>query len=196
MSPFAEIKSMELFCIDNQQVWGRGAQLIGDYVVWPDDGYYPGFAPVGILTHPNYKGRVVMQAGNRGLVVTFCPDAETGDDCKRALMSKERPEQYRISVEAIVHRLMLAGAGSDTDISAAPVASHGKGLDALAMVAWLAKSCPKEAAVIEAALKHLAKSPAPLTYGAGAETKGLVAEDVYQVADDMLVTIGQVQRGA
>ncbi len=195
MNDIATIKSMELFAIDNQQVWGKGAKLIGDYVVWPDDGIYPSFAPVGILTHPNFDGRVVVQAGNRGIVVTFCPKAKNPDDCKRQLGAKERPEQYRLALEALVHRLVLAGAGTDADLSVEPVPSHGKGLDPLALIAWLAKASPKEAAVVEAALKAFASNPVPVAYGKPEDLTSLLKDDAYQVADDMLVTIAEVQRG-
>lgn len=196
MNEIAPIKSMELFTIDNQQVWGKGARLVGDYVVWPDQGIYPSYAPVGVLTHPNYDGKVVVQAGNRGIVVTFCPSARDQNDCRRILSAKERPEQYRLAVDAIVHRLILAGAGTDKDLSPSVSASHGSGLDPLAVMAWLARSAPKEAAVVEAALKAFAKSPQPVGYGKPEDMTALLKEDAYQAADDMLVTLGEVQRGS
>ncbi len=172
----APIKSMELFLIDNQQVWGKGAKLVGDFIVWPDDGIYPSYAPVGILTHPNYDGRIVVQAGNRGIVVSFCAGAKDGKDCQRILSAKDRPEQYRIAIDALV----LAGAGTASDLKEVGGHEHQQGVNVLALVAWLAKSAPPEAAVMAEALRrYCAKPDSP---------------EACDLADQMLVTINETQR--
>lgn len=189
------IKSMELFLIDNQQAWGKGSKLVGDLIVWPDTGVYPSYAPVGILTHPNFNGRAVVQAGNRGIVVTFCPGAKDGEDCRRQLSSKEtRPEQYRISIEALVHRLVLAGGGTAADLHEVHSRDHQAGVEPLALIAWLTKAAPKEAAVLERALTAFCKNPQGIAYGPGGEAPELTAQEACQEADSMLTTIHETLR--
>ena len=192
----APIKSMELFLIDNQQAWAAGSKLIGDYIVWPDDGMYPGYAPVGILTHPNFKGKIVMHAVIRGIVITLSEGARDADDCRKQLSAKQRPEQYRVAVEAIVHRLILAGAGTDGDLKEVPSHAHQQGVEPLALIAWLAKTAPKEAAVLSAALSAFSKAPRAIAYGPGGDAPELTEQEAFAEADHMLITINEAQRSA
>jgi hypothetical protein len=147
----SEIKSMKVFFIDNQGEWGPGAEMVGGIVAWPDAGRYPASAPQAIATHPNYDGRVVMLGGNRCLVLSFVPGAKNMDDVKKALNGRgAKPVQYRISLDAIVHRLLLSGAASG-------MLNDGlEGSDEvhpLSLLRWLAKTSPDEAGVLAAALK-------------------------------------------
>jgi len=185
-------KSMELFFIDNQCAFGKGAKLLGDYVVWVDDGYFPSFAPVSLATHPNFNGKVVVTAGNRGIVVTFCKGATDQADVRRIMSLKDRPEQYRIAIDAIVHRLVLAGAGSDRDLSP-EVGHHGQGVEPLALMAWLVRSAPKEAMVIAAALDAYLRQPAmnPLPLP---DNQQLPVQEAYELAESLLVTLNEVNR--
>lgn len=197
----APLKSMEMFAIDNAGSWGKGAVLLGDLVVWPDKGMYPGYAPVGFLTHPNFDGTVVVQAGNRGIVITFIPGIPSSNQkgLREAMSDKvKRPEQYRIGIEALLQRLLLAGAGTGEDLRLGAAAhGHDAGVDPMAMVAWLSRHYPKEAAVMEDALKRVAKAPEPITYtDIAGQPRAMMKEDTYQAADDMLVAIGEARRRA
>lgn len=199
MTDASKLKPMELFAIDNAGAWGKGAALVGDLVVWPDKGMYPAAVPVGLLTHPAFDGTIVVQAGNLCLLISFLPGIPSANKAGiRAVMSDKvnRPEQYRLALDALVHRMLLAGAGGDADLSAGARAhEHSAGLDPLALIAWMAKHNPKEAAVVEQALSTVAREPQPLTFtDVEGSDRALMKDDVYQVADDMLVAIGEARR--
>ncbi len=138
------IKSMPVFYIDNQHMWPEGAKLHGNYVVWPDAGKYPTYTPIGLAEHPQFEGKVVVQGGNRGLVVSFVAGAKSADDVRKG-MSAKGVEQYRISVESIIHALMLMRAetkgGSEGD------------LHPLAILTMLAKASTYDADILIQALK-------------------------------------------
>ncbi len=138
------IKSMPVFYIDNQHMWPKGSKLHGNYVVWPDAGKYPTYQPIGLAEHPQFKGKVVVQGGNRGLVVSFVAGAKSADDVRKG-MSAQGVEQYRISVESIIHALMLMRADTEGG-------SEGD-LHPLAILTMLAKASPTDAAILVAALK-------------------------------------------
>jgi hypothetical protein len=186
------LKSMGLFFIDNQGAWPTDkdgtckAEMAGDLVLWPDQGKYPTYVPVAVATHPNFDGKVVVQSGNRGLIITFIAGATTDPQIRRAFATGKY-EQYRIAIDAIVHRLMLWRA--DVDNGANDVGP-------LALMAWLAASDRGRplAMVIGDCLSRLLADPAELTAlkarmtvtsGAGAEA------DPFTLADDALRTLGQ-----
>lgn len=188
-------KSMELFFIDNQGNWPEGAKLVGDFVVWADHGKYPTMIPVAAASHPNYDGKVVVQAGNRSVLVTFCPGAQSEADVRKSIQQldhsihaeRENPRQFRIAVDAIIHRLVLGGAvGTAGDASAHELDDR---VHPFTLLAWLAKAHPKEAEVLRSALKMLMRAPEPITFGEGANTQGLMPADVYENAEAMLTQI-------
>jgi hypothetical protein len=109
-----EIKSMALFYIDNRQAWPESAILLQNLVIWPDDGVYPTSTPVAIAGHPNFDGKILVQAGNRALVVTLIEGAQTQNDVREGL--KHKPEQYRIALDAIVHAIMLMRADAAGEV--------------------------------------------------------------------------------
>jgi hypothetical protein len=117
---FEGIKSMPVFFLDNQHMWPVGATLLKNLVVWPDGGKYPSFKPVSIASHPQFDGMVVVQAGNRRVVVTLLPGVRAQAEIPKAMNRK--PEQYCIAIEAIVHAVMLmkaalaAGGEAATDL--------------------------------------------------------------------------------
>lgn len=135
-------KSMPVFFIDNQGLWPKGAKLLTDIVVSPDAGKYPTFIPVAAAEHPNYNGKVVVMAGNRGIVVSFVPGAQSSDDVRKSL-SKGNCEQYRIAVDAIIHRLVLMREETEGGGAAHP----------LALLNMLATQDPVAAQVLVDALK-------------------------------------------
>lgn len=173
------IKSMSVFFIDNQQMWPADAALHGNMVVWPDKGKYPNFVPVAIADHPEFEGKIVVQAGNRGLVVSLIPGAETPSDIRTALSAKETPEQYRVAVDAIIHAIMLMRADS-----------HGGGeCHPHALLTMLAKTSELEAQTIKVALAQLVRSPVS---GADAPTIAKMVES----AEEMGETLGSALAGA
>lgn len=168
-----EIKSMSVFFIDNQHMWPKGAALHGNLVVWPDNGKYPTFTPVAIANHPQYDGKIVVQAGNRGIIVSFAAGAETPDEV-RVAMSDKGLEQYRIAAESIVHSLMLMRAktegGREGDVST------------IALLTMLAKSNPLDAGILIQALNAWMKEPKP---GApnDANTQAAMVESAEEMRD-------------
>ncbi len=151
---------MPVFFVDNQHMWPKGAALHGNLVVWPDAGKYPTFVPVAIANHPQFDGKVVLQAGNRGIIVSFAAGASTPDETRTA-MSDRSLEQYRISAESIVHALMLmrlkTEGGREGDVST------------IALLTMLAKSNPLDACILMHALKAWMKDPKAPSTGATPE---------------------------
>lgn len=179
------IKSMGLFYIDNQGAWPSGSQLVGDLVLWEDKGKYPTYVPVSIATHPNFDGKIVVHAGNRGLLVSFVFGAQSEKDIGQALKTMEGVAQYRIAIDAIVHRLVLHLNDGEVRNDA----------DALSLAAWMAtqsKSRPY-AQVIRAALATLLANPQALSL----ITEQLRAQhnredlDAFSIADALSETIAQ-----
>lgn len=169
------VKTMRLFFMDNQHAWPKGVDLAGDLVIWPDQGIYPQSAPVALCSHPNFDGRILVQAATRTILVTFCPDAVTQADVSNQINSRKRPEQYRVAVDALVQRIMLwreaAGlAGKPSD-----------DIHPMTLLKWLATACPDEAKVLRAALQVLLGLPKVI---------GKLDEDgvknAFTNADDML----------
>jgi hypothetical protein len=181
------VKAMPLFFIDNQGAWPRTAELVGDLVVWPDAGRYPTYSPVAVASHPNFDGKVVVQAGNRGILMSFVVGAKTEDDIAAALGGKarldpEKVQQYRIAVDALVHRLvmnLIEKEGGDEPSS---------DVDALALVAWMAKSKRSlpYARVISAALGNLLADPEALKQ-VTASLDG--AGDAFDLAEAMITSL-------
>lgn len=100
-----DIKSMPVFFIDNRQAWPEAAILLKNLVVWPDIGVYPSSTPVAIADHPCYDGKILVQAGNRSLVVSFIQGARNQNDVRLGL--QKQPEQYRIAVDSIIHAILI-----------------------------------------------------------------------------------------
>jgi len=176
------VKSMGLFFIDNQGIWPEGAVLAGDLVLWPDDGKYPAFAPVAAATHPNYDGTVVVQAGNRGLVISFCAGARDGAAVRKSMSAKgdAGPEQYRIAVDGIVQRIMLWRAGKEK-------AEGRTDVHPFALLEWMCKANPREAAILQKALLLLLAKPEPIVYQANPEThKWVSREEMFEEVEAML----------
>lgn len=180
------VKAMPLFFIDNQGAWPKSAELVGDLVAWPDAGRYPTYSPVAVATHPCFDGRVVVQAGNRGVLFSFVVGARTEDDISQALGGKARldPEkvlQYRVAVDALVHRLVMwlaAKQGGQDPTSE---------VDALSLVAWMAKSERSKpyARVLSAALGKLLADPEALKQ----VTAGLDGQDAFELADALITSM-------
>jgi hypothetical protein len=148
------IKAMPLFFIDNQAEWPKGAELIGDLVVWPDEGMYPTFQPIASAKLAGFDGIVIVQAGSRRLVVTFLAGAHDNDSIRKAMSDKKnRPEQYCIAVDAIVQRLMLMRTGNEAGMMQ-------DGVHPFSLLAWLAKSHKADAEIIRDALAMYLKAPA------------------------------------
>lgn len=106
-----DIKSMSVFFIDNRYSWPSSAVLLKNLVLWPDDGVYPSSTPVAIAEHPSYDGKVLVQAGNRSLVISLIAGARTQNDVRVGIQKK--PEQYRIAVDSIIHAIMLMRSESE-----------------------------------------------------------------------------------
>jgi len=188
------VKSMKLFFIDNQGAWPAHkdgtcrAKLVGDLVVWPDDGRYPTYVPVAVATHPNYDGCIVVQAGNRGILITFVPGATTEEDVRAAFNKKSDVplESYRLSIDAIVHRMVLhfveqAGGKTTSEV------------DPLSLMSWMAASDNgrNSARVIAAAAQALMARPETLQ-----ETTRVIREDdpkvdAFAICDGLVTTIQQ-----
>ncbi len=152
------VKSMKLFFIDNQGAWPAHkdgtckAELVGDLVLYPDDGKYPNYVPVACATHPNFDGTIVVQAGTRGLLVSFVSDATPEDNLKERFRTMKGIEQYRVAIDAVVHRIVLHLAQRNEGTVTSEV-------DPLSLVAWMAASDKGRGAahVILSALKLLMK---------------------------------------
>lgn len=180
------LKSMKLFFIDNQGGWPDTAVLAGDLVLWPDEGKYPAFTPIASAKHPAFDGTVIVQAGNRGLIVTLCAGANTMPEVRTAMSAKGAgaPEQYRIAVDAIVHRIMLWRALDKQEQSS---------VHPFALLQWLQTAHPKEAAVIQKALKQLyAKPEAVLYHRSKDHIEMMDRQDVHEHAEAMLDQLSEV----
>ncbi len=114
------IKSMAVFFIDNRQAWPENAHLHGNLVLWPDTGKYPTFTPVALAEHPQFDGKIVVQAGNRGIVVSLVAGAQSANDVQKG-MSAKGVEQYRIAVDSIIQAIMLMRADSEGGGAAHPI---------------------------------------------------------------------------
>jgi hypothetical protein len=173
------VKSMQLFFIDNQHSFPADAVLAGDLVLWPDAGKYPGFTPVAAATHPAFDGQVVVQAGNRGLIVSFCAGARNGADIRKCMSAKGEaaPEQYRIAVDGLVQRVMLHRSGLEERNDVHP----------FALLQWMQKANPIEAAVIQKALTLLYAKPEAITYaGKTGPAEMLNRQEVHEQVEGML----------
>lgn len=150
------VKTMRLFFMDNQHAWPKDVDLAGDLVIWPDQGLYPTGTPVSMCSHPNFDGRIVVQAATHTILVTFCKDAKTSDDIKNIMSNRKRPEQYRVAVDALVQRIMLWRKAKEfSDDPAAPTDD----IHPMTLLKWLATACPDEAKVLHAALQVLLGLP-------------------------------------
>ncbi len=134
------IKSMKMFFIDNQGAWPADkdstckAELVGDLVVYPDNGKYPNFVPVACATHPNFKGGlVVVQAGTRGLLVSFIENATAEDNLQERFRTMKGITQYRVAIDAIVHRMVM----HFVEQAGGQVTSE---VEPLSLMAWMAAS--------------------------------------------------------
>ena len=147
-------KSMEMFFIDNQGTWPEHAQLIGDLIAWPDNGKFPAFIPIAMASHPDFDGRIVAMAGNRGLVISFCDGDYSDLGVRTRLSSKTNPpKQYRLAVDGIIHRLVLAGAGEGALREETAAHGHEAGVHPAALLNWLCTVGKDESALIRKALR-------------------------------------------
>jgi hypothetical protein len=183
------LKSMGLFFIDNQGAWPSDkdgtckAEMAGDLVLWPDQGKYPTYVPVAVARHPNFDGAVIVQAGNKGLVITFIKDA-TNDQQVRRAFATGKFEQYRLALDAIIHRVMLWRA--DVDEGSSDVGP-------LALMSWLAASEKGRplAMVIADCLSRLLADPAELTALKARMINAGVEAEPFTLAEEALRTLGQ-----
>lgn len=160
-------KSMGVFILDNQGTWPEGAEQAGDLVVWPDQGRYPTFVPIAAAKHPNFNGQVVVLAGNRGLVVAFVAGAQDLDDVRAALKSRKGVTQFRVAIDAIIHRLVLHCMGE--------AGSHDH-VHPTTIFSWLATQHRREAEVVAQGLRALSKTPG-------------ISQDTFETADRILETL-------
>lgn len=155
-------KPMKLFFIDNQGEWPVEAQLIGDLVVWPDKGKYPTFTPVAMASAADFDGRIVMMAGNRGLVMAFCPGAKDPRSVQKA-MSGPNLEQYRIDLTAIVQRMLIHRHQQATETDAvdgeAAVNARENEVNPAKLLTWLARSSKEDAVILINALRAFYRHP-------------------------------------
>lgn len=177
-------KSMGLFFIDNKHQWPSDARLTGSLVIWTDPGKYPTSYPVASATHPHFRGRVVVQASTRSLIVSFIHDAKSADDVMKALSAMPKAStlegaaalgvcfvrQVRIAIDSIIHGLILDMFDGD--------GGHKQHADLhpFTLLRTLAHGSPKEAKIIMDAFKSLMK-------------QGQLAPDDWSAADDMLSNI-------
>lgn len=180
-------KSMRLFFIDNQGSWPPGARQVGDLVVWPDTGKYPTYAPIAFGKHPNFDGVFVVQAGNRGVLVSFAHGVkEQGKDLADAMSGKgKQVTQIRIAVDALVHRLVL-------DMHGEAEAGHDDA-DPLALLSWLA-TAPKSklhAIVLATVLRGLMDDADKLALLTQRLREIDLQADAFTLVDGMLTTIEQ-----
>ncbi len=165
------IKSMPVFFIDNQQLWPKGAELHGNMVLWPDGGKYPGMAGIAIASHPEFEGKIVAQAGNRTILITFVPDANTQAEIRAKMSAKEPLEQYRVAVDGLVHAIMLKRANAE----------GGGDCHPLELLTMLAKTSPLDAAILVQALKKWLRDPTP-----GAPNDANTQAAMVQSAEEMV----------
>jgi len=180
-------KSMEVFFIDNQGIYPEETCKVGDLIVWPDDGAYPTYQPIAMAVHPNFDGSTVVLAGNRGLVVAFVPQARTQDDIRKSLSGKgPKPIQFRIAVDALIHRIVLWKM-EDKDFK--------DDCHPFALLAWLMKSQPAYGAVLIAGLKLLLKSPDAIVEVNKelAEGAGMRTYEGFLLAESMLDSMTMAQ---
>ena len=181
----APIKNMRMFFIDNQAGWPADAVLAGDLVIWPDDTKYPSFVPVASARHPAFDGQVIVQAGARRLIVSLCPGAKDAMDVRRIMSAKgaRGPEQYQVAIDGIVQRVMLHRASSEgSDNQVHP----------FALLQWMQRSHPKEAAIIQKALKLLYAKPEAVSYQAPGETRMLHRQAVHEEVEGMLDQLTEI----
>lgn len=180
----AQPKAMPLFFIDNQEAWPHEAKLVSDLVLWPDDGKYPTFVPVATAKSAFYDGTIAVQAGNRGLIVTFLKSKDNAGIQREMSDSKNRPEQYRIAVDALIHRLILMRANVDAGM-------YDNNVHPFSLLTWLAKAHPREAMVLVHALKQ-SISKAATVECAGREVE---SKDVFEMSEDLISTMEKTLGG-
>lgn len=187
----AQPKAMPLFFIDNQQEWPEGAKLVGDLVLWADHGKYPNYVPVATARSPLHDGTIVVQAGNRGLIISFL-DSKNEVGIRREMSAfngkledeRTKPKQYRVAIDAIIHRLLIMRHNSDAGM-------YDNGVHPFSLLAWLAKAHPKEAMVLTHALKQVLAKTTDLEC-AGRELPGT---DAFQITEDLISTLEQGLKG-
>ena len=169
-------KSMRLFFIDNQGLWPENTQLAGDFVIWPDTGVYPTAQPVSLASHPSFDGKIVVQAGSQSIIVTFCPGAKDQVEVRKQLSARglaNRPEQYRVAVDAIIQRIMLWR--NDRESGEIRDDAHP-----FALMEWMKKAHAEETKVYLAALKLLLANTDAIN---ALKAEGL--PDAWDIADSM-----------
>jgi len=146
-------KAMELFFIDNQQVWPEGTRQAGDLAVWEDhQGVYPSFMPITMANHPNFDGKIVVSAGTGSILIGFYPGAKSADDVRRMIKKHEPILQYRVAVEAFIQRMVLDIMGGTPNDNADPIA----------LLTWMVRNHKDESTVVMAALQNLLQNPEAL----------------------------------
>lgn len=185
--PHNDVKSMELFFIDNQASMWKDAVLAGDLVIAPDDGKYPTFQPIASAKHPNYDGMIVTMAGNRGIVMAFCPGARSAEDVRKIMSARgsNGPEQYRVAVDALVHRVVLWRAGQDAH-------KIDDRVHPFALLQWMQTAHPAEASVIQRALKRFYAKPEAVGYDSGGQYDTIDRQQVHEMIGGMLDQLADI----
>jgi hypothetical protein len=186
------IKSMRVFFIDNQGAWptaeggGSKAELVGNFVVWPDPGKYPSYVPIAMAEHPHHDGKIVVMAGNRGIVLAFITGAKNADEVRVEMSKKGAPnvEQYRIAVDSLIHAVML---------HRNPQKQVTDDVDPLSLLTWMASSEKGRAtsAVIANAVSDLMSNPGKLKELTATLQAHDPTADAFMTCDGILSTIQQ-----
>lgn len=179
------LKSMKLFFIDNQVSWSDKAVLAGDLVLWPDDNKYPAFVPVASAKHPNFDGTIVVLAGNRHIIVSLCEGAKDAAGVRKKMSAKgdAGPEQYGIAIDGIIQRVLL---WRDPSLSSA-MGGASDGVHPFALLQWMQRAHPLEAAIIRKALDQLYAKPVAFAYQAeNGKSEFIDREKVHEHVEGML----------
>ena len=168
-------KAMELFFIDNQQVWPEGTRQAGDLAVWEDHkGVYPSFMPITMANHPNFDGKIVVSAGTGSILIGFYPGAKSADDVRRMIKKHEPILQYRVAVEAFIQRMVLDIMGVTPQDNADPIA----------LLTWMVRNHKDESTVVQAALQNLLMNSEALKATQEHLSEG--SEPAFTIAEQML----------
>lgn len=167
VQPLTEPKSQGLHYVDNSHTYPADAAMAGELVLWKDDGVYPGGVPIVLASHPSLEGRIIVQGGNRTLLVSIVFGAKDMTDVTRALSglpanaredetlrrSKDFwVQQYRIDLGALINRVVMHQFNVQ---EGAPLSD----ISSLKLLTALARSEAADAAVIKVALEAAMRAP-------------------------------------
>jgi ABC-type glycerol-3-phosphate transport system substrate-binding protein len=115
-----------------------------------------------MATSAEFKGKIVMMAGNRGLILAFCAGAESPRDVQRA-MSGTGLEQYRIGLDSIVQRMLIhrhqQATETDSVDGEAATRKRDDEVSTTALLTWMARSNKADATILAGALRTWLKHP-------------------------------------